>query len=164
MSTNKWLVIYTKPRWEKKVAKLLTEKGVDCYCPLNKVSRKWSDRMKIVEEPLFKSYVFVKIGDAERTKVRMTDGVLNFVFWLGKPAVVKANEIENIKRFLGEHESVQLQKLEVKVNQRVKITAGIFMDQIGEVLQVNSKTVKIAITSLGCMLVAVIEKKSLAKS
>ncbi|HRX93358.1 MAG TPA: transcription termination/antitermination NusG family protein, partial [Chitinophagaceae bacterium] len=59
--TNKrWLAVYTKPRWEKKVNKLFKEKGLESYCPLNKVRRKWSDRMKIVEEPLFKSYVFVK--------------------------------------------------------------------------------------------------------
>ncbi len=163
MSARKWLVVYTKPRWEKKVAKLLGEKGVEHFCPLNKVSRKWSDRKKIVEEPLFKSYVFVKIEETDRTKVRMVNGVLNFVFWLGKPAIVKENEIENIKRFLGEHENVQVKSLDVAVYQRVIITSGIFMDQEGEVLQVNSKTVKLLIKSLGCELVAVIDKKSLEK-
>ncbi|TBR18520.1 MAG: UpxY family transcription antiterminator [Chitinophagaceae bacterium] len=164
MTTAKWLVIYTKPRWEKKVAKLLEEKGVEKYCPLNKVRRKWSDRMKTVEEPLFKSYVFVKIADDDKTKVRMTAGVINFIYWLGKPAVVREKEIENIKRFLDEHENVKLQQMTLQVNQRVKITSGIFMDQVGEVLQVNSKTVKMAIDSLGCMLVAVVEKSRLISS
>ena len=164
MTTAKWLVIYTKPRWEKKVAKVLEEKGVEKYCPLNKVRRKWSDRMKTVEEPLFKSYVFVKINDEDRTKVRMTNGVINFIYWLGKPAVVREKEIENIKRFLDEHENVQLQPMTLQVNQRVKITSGIFMDQVGEVLQVNSKTVKMAIDSLGCMLVAIVEKSRLISS
>ncbi|MCB0716695.1 MAG: antitermination protein NusG, partial [Chitinophagaceae bacterium] len=45
---RKWLAIYTRPRWEKKVNKLLLEKKVECYCPLNKVTRKWSDRYKVV--------------------------------------------------------------------------------------------------------------------
>jgi transcription antitermination factor NusG len=62
-TTKKWFAIYTRPRWEKKVHKLLEEKGIECYCPLNKVHRKWSDRIKIVEEPLFKSYVFVKLTE-----------------------------------------------------------------------------------------------------
>ncbi|MBL0358846.1 MAG: UpxY family transcription antiterminator [Chitinophagaceae bacterium] len=53
--------MYTKPRWEKKVACLLDEKGIENYCPLNKVVKQWSDRKKVVLEPVFKSYVFVKI-------------------------------------------------------------------------------------------------------
>ena len=89
----KWYAIYTRPRWEKKVNSLLLEKGIESYCPLNKVRRKWSDRIKVVEEPLFKSYVFVKIGDEHRTEVRMTTGVVNFVYWNGKPAVIREKEI-----------------------------------------------------------------------
>ncbi len=79
-STKKWLAIYTKPRWEKKVYGMLQEKGVESYCPLNKVQRKWSDRIKIVEEPLFKSYVFVRVCEDEKTPVRMLGGVVNFVY------------------------------------------------------------------------------------
>ena len=84
----KWYAIYTRPRWEKKVNHLLLQKGVESYCPLNKVRRKWSDRIKIIEEPLFKSYVFVKVAESDRTEIRMTDGVINFVYWNGKPAVM----------------------------------------------------------------------------
>ncbi len=76
---TKWFAIYTRPRWEKKVHILLMQKGIESYCPLNKVRRRWSDRIKLVEEPLFKSYVFVKTDEAGRTPVRMTDGVVNFV-------------------------------------------------------------------------------------
>ena len=84
--TAKWYAIYTRPRWEKKVNHLLQGKGIESYCPLNKVRRKWSDRIKTIEEPLFKSYVFVKIDEEARTNVRMTDGVINFVYWNGKPS------------------------------------------------------------------------------
>ena len=98
--SRKWLAVYTRPRWEKKVNRLLTEKGLESYCPLNKVRRKWSDRMKVVEEPLFKSYVFVKVDNNDRIAVRMTNGAINFVYWDGKPAVIKEKEITAIKRFL----------------------------------------------------------------
>src|ERR1700733_14584165 len=101
--SSKWLAIYTRPRWEKKVNLLLKEKGFESYCPLNKVRRKWSDRIKVVEEPLFKSYVFVKIDEAARTEIRMTAGVINFVYWNSKPAVIKEKEIATIKRFLDEY-------------------------------------------------------------
>lgn len=141
---------------------LLAEKGVERYCPLNKVRKKWSDRMKIVEEPLFKSYVFVKVNNEDRTDVRMTPGVINFVYWNGKPAVIKEKEINAIKRFLDEYENVEVKPLEVKVNQRVKIMAGPLMDQEGKVLEVKNKKAKVAIDSLGYMLVASVEKTKLA--
>jgi transcription antitermination factor NusG len=161
---NKWLAIYSRPRWEKKVNKLLLEKGFECYCPLNKVRRKWSDRVKIVEEPLFKSYVFVKVSDEDRTGVRMTNGVINFVYWDGKPAVIKEKEINAIKRFLNEYENVEVQPMNLQVHQRVKITTGPLMDQEGEVLSVQRKAVKVAIDSLGYVLVAYIDRTKLTSA
>ena len=162
--TRKWLAIYTRPRWEKKVNRLLAEKGLESYCPLNKVRRKWSDRVKIVEEPLFKSYVFVKVSDDDRAAVRMTAGAINFVYWLGKPAVIKEKEINAIKRFLNEHENVEARPVELKVNQRVRITNGTLMDQEGKVLDVRRKTVRVAIDSLGYILVAYIDRTKLTSA
>lgn len=162
MGTRKWLAVYTRPRWEKKVSQLLAEKGVERYCPLNKVRRKWSDRIKVVEEPLFKSYVFVKVNEEDRTGVRMTPGIINFVYWNGKPAVIKEKEINAIKRFLDEYENVEVKPMEVKVNQRVKILVGPLMDQEGKVLEVKHRTAKVAIDSLGYVLVASVEKTKLA--
>ena len=86
--------------------------------------RKWSDRVKIVEEPLFKSYVFVRVTDEDRTAVRMTPGVINFVYWNGKPALIKEKEINAIKQFLNEYENVEVKPIELELNQRVKITKG----------------------------------------
>jgi transcription antitermination factor NusG len=161
---SKWLAIYSRPRWEKKVNQLLLEKGFESYCPLNKVRRKWSDRVKIVEEPLFKSYVFVKVNEESRTAVRMTSGVINFVYWEGKPAVIKEKEINAIKRFLNEYENVEVQPLNLKVHQRVKITTGPLMDREGEVLSLRRKMVKVAIDSLGYVLVAYIDRTKLTSA
>jgi transcription antitermination factor NusG len=159
--TPKWYAVYTKPRWEKKVAGLLLHRGIESYCPLNKVRRRWSDRMKTIEEPLFKSYVFVRIDDEARTAVRMTDGIINFVYWNGKPAVVKDAEINTIKRFLDEYENVTLQRIDVGVNERVKVIAGPMMEAEGRVLELKNKTAKVAIDSLGYVLVATIDKTKL---
>ena len=158
---RKWYAIYTRPRWEKKVNTLLTEKGVESYCPLNKVKRKWSDRLKTVEEPLFKSYVFVKVGDAEKTEVRMTTGVINFIYWNKKPAIIKEREIQTIRRFLNEYEQVEVYPKDLKLNERVRITAGSLMDHEGKVLDIRHKAVKVAIDSLGYVLVAYIERSKL---
>ena len=143
---------------------LLIEKGLESYCPLNKVRRKWSDRVKVVEEPLFKSYVFVKVDDDDRSNVRMTNGAINFVYWNGKPAVIREKEIVAIKRFLNEYENVEARPLELKVNQRVRITNGTLMDKEGKVLDVRHKTVKVAIDSLGYILVAYIDRSQLTSA
>lgn len=157
----KWYAIYTRPRWEKKVNSLLSQKGIESYCPLNKVRRKWSDRIKIVEEPLFKSYVFVKITDQQRTDVRMTSGVMNFVYWNSKPAIIREKEILNIRKFLDEYENVEAVKMDIKPEERVIITSGPMMEQEGKVLEVKNKMAKVCIDSLGYMLIAYIDKTKL---
>ncbi|HET9055415.1 MAG TPA: UpxY family transcription antiterminator [Chitinophagaceae bacterium] len=153
-----WYAVYTKPRWEKKVYQLLTDKSITAYCPLNKVSKRWSDRTKIVMEPLFKSYVFTFLTKDEMVKVRMTQGVLNFVYWLGKPAVIKEKEITLIKKFLDEYENVQVEPISLSPNQRVRIKKGIFMEKEGEVLKILNNRVVIAIESLGYQLIAQVNK------
>ena len=120
--------------------------------------------MKIVEEPLFKSYVFVKVSDEDRTVVRMTPGVINFVYWDGKPALIKEKEINAIKLFLNEYENVEVKPLNLELNQRVKIITGPLMDQEGQVVGLNRKTVKVAIDSLGYMLIAHIDRTKLTSA
>jgi len=162
--SRKWLAVYTRPRWEKKVNQLLEEKGFECYCPLNKVRRKWSDRVKLVEEPLFKSYVFVKLSEDDRNEVRMTTGAINYVYWNGKPAVIKEKEITAIRRFLNEYENVEAFPMDLALNQRVRVTNGTLMDHEGKVLDVRRKTAKIAIDSLGYILIAYFDRSKLTSA
>jgi len=159
---KKWYAVYTKPRWEKKVHKLFDEKEVENYCPLNKVRKKWSDRIKVVEEPLFKSYIFVQISEEEKTKVRMTNGVVNFVYWQGKPAVVKEKEINIIKKFLNEYENVIAQPITLKSDMKIKIQQGMFMDSEATITKVLNNKVQVIIESIGYSLVAVIDKSNIA--
>jgi transcription antitermination factor NusG len=164
MSKNKkWLAVYTKPRWEKKVNALFNAKGFESYCPLNKVRRKWSDRIKLVEEPLFKSYVFVHITDDEEPAVRMINGVLNFVYWLGKPAVIKQQEIDRIKRFLNDYEDVSAEAMTIKPADTVVIRAGALMDKEAKVIRHLGNRVELEIESLGYKLVAYVDTKNLSK-
>ena len=157
-ATKKWFAVYTRPRWEKKVHKLLQEKGIECYCPLNKVHRKWSDRVKIVEEPLFKSYLFVKVNEDEKTPVRMTDGVVNFIYWLGKPAIIKEKEIETIKRFLNDHHDVEVRPIDIAAGKKVMVQSGILMGKQGTIKKVLHKKVEVVIESIGFILTAYIDK------
>jgi transcription antitermination factor NusG len=159
---KKWYVVYTKPRWEKKVYSLLLERRFEAYCPLNRVRKKWSDRIKWVHEPLFKSYVFVRIRKEEQTDVRRVDGVVNYVYWLGKPAVVKQKEIETIRKFLNEYNDVQAEPMELSADDRVTIRRGALMDTKARVVKVMNNKVRVVIESIGYSLVAVIDKSNLS--
>jgi transcription antitermination factor NusG len=160
-TSKKWFAVYTRPRWEKKVHKLLEEKGIESYCPLNKVHRKWSDRIKIVDEPLFKSYVFVKVNEEEKTSVRMTQGVVNFIYWLGKPAIIKEKEIETIKKFLNDHHDVEVRPIDIKAGKKVMVQSGILMGKEGTVKKVMHKKVEVIIESIGFVLSAYIDKSKI---
>ena len=92
-----WFALYTKPRNEKKVAENLAAIGIEVYCPIVTTLKQWSDRKKKVESPLIPSYVFVKIEEANRKDVFQVAGVVQYVFWLGKPAKIKPQELEALK-------------------------------------------------------------------
>jgi transcription antitermination factor NusG len=156
-----WYVVYTKPRWEKKVDALLREQNIIAYCPLNKVRRKWSDRYKVVEEPLFKGYVFVRVDEKQLASVRMINGILNFVYWCGRPAVVREQEIAVIQKFMNEYEDVQAIPYLIELNKRVVIKSGLLMSKEGEVVKIKSNIVEVEIDSLGYKLIAQINKKNL---
>lgn len=159
MSSGKnWYAVYTRPKWEKKVAELLSRKKIDNYCPLYKSVKQWSDRKKTVMEPLFSSYVFVNVDEINQLPVKQTDGILNFVYWLGKPAVIKNDEIDAIRNFLSENEHVKLEKIDVNINDRVKIIDGPFKLWEGDVTEIRPKSVKVLLPSLGYALVAEVPK------
>lgn len=158
-----WYAVYTKPRWEKKVADLLTKKKIENYCPLNRVQRQWSDRKKVILEPLFTSYVFVRISESNQLAIRQTDGVLNFVYWLGKPALIREEEIHAIKLFLKEHDNVKIEKVLLAENDRVRVLSGPLMLREGSILEVKNKTVKVLLPTLGYTLVAELEKGNIEK-
>ncbi|MBO9200842.1 MULTISPECIES: UpxY family transcription antiterminator [Niastella] len=161
MDTNKkWYAVYTRPRWEKKVADLLGRKHIEHYCPMNKIVRQWADRKKLVLEPLFTSYVFVHTTLQEHLTIKQTEGILNFVYWLGQPAVIRDEEIDTIKQFLDEYHNVQLEKINVNMHDRVRISSGPLMAQEGEVIEVRSKTVKVQLPTLGYAMTAEVEKNN----
>ncbi|MGG9964683.1 UpxY family transcription antiterminator [Ferruginibacter sp. SUN106] len=158
-----WHAVYTKPRWEKKVAALLEAKGIEYYCPLNKVTKQWSDRKKTVLEPLFKSYVFVQIAENKKWDLLNIPGILNYVTWLGKPAKIKDSEIATIRKFLKEFESVEVVEGLLEINSKVKIKQGVLMNYHGILLQISGNRASVKIESMGLQLITSIDKKNLEK-
>ena len=93
-----WYVLYTAPRAEKQVRDRINALGVECWLPLHRAPRVWSDRVKIVELPLFNSYLFVRCTDPELRNLTRVYGVARIVYYNGKPAVVRQKEIDAIQR------------------------------------------------------------------
>jgi transcription antitermination factor NusG len=157
-----WFAVYTRPRWEKKVAGLLEEKGIENYCPLNKVTKQWSDRRKVVLEPVFKSYVFVRVSEDKKWDIKKINGVLNFVYWLGKPASIPDKDIDTIRRFLNEFSGVQIEQQDaIPVNSKVRIKQGLLMNYHGILLEVSGSKARVRIDSMGIQLSAQFDKKNL---
>jgi len=129
-----WYVIYTKSRSEKRVAEELRLRGVDVYCPMQRVRRKWSDRYKWVEEPLFRSYCFVRLEEHERRKVYGVPGFVRYLLWLNQPATVRESEIDVIKKMLNDYDHERIQVMQFDISDRVRIHSGLFMEQDGVVM------------------------------
>ncbi len=156
-----WYVVYTRPRWEKKIAENLSAVGIENYCPLNKVTRQWSDRRKKVLEPVFKGYVFVKIADEKKWEIKKIAGILNFVHWLGKPAKVREEEIDTIRKFLKEFDDVIVEKKDFELNEKVRITQGVLMNYEGMIISVFGNRAIVKIDSMDLQLSAQFDKKNL---
>jgi len=161
-NVRKWYVIYTRPRWEKKVDQLLQIQGINSYCPLRKVQSKWADRIKNIELPLFSSYVFVHISPKEELKVRLTLGVMNFVYYMGKPAQIRPSVIDSIKEFLQIYPEAEVMSLQgMEVGDRVKIKEGIMKQKQGQIIKLQGKDVLIVIDSLNCALITKVPSSNL---
>ena len=150
-----WHVIYTKSKWEKKVDALLTKNGFESWCPVQKRERQWSDRKKIIEEPLFRSYVFIKASKEDYTKILSTMGVVNFLYFLRKPAIIRDNEIEAIRKYLGQSDaSIQVVDMaNLPPQTKVEINQGLFMGQKGEVVKASKKSVYEKLESINMMMI-----------
>ena len=150
--TKNWYVLYTKPRHEKKVAELLAAAGYTVYCPLQKVVRKWSDRTKVVEEPLFKGYVFIQIEDHKRDEVFTYPGTVRYLFWLRRPAIVREEEIATIQKWLGHYDHERLSVTAITPGTYVRITSGKFMNEEGTLLDTTNSKALVQLKELGIQL------------
>ena len=145
---KKWYVVYTKARNEKKTALILEKSGIDVYCPIVKEVRQWTDRKKTVEVPLFSSYLFVHLAPKERELVYAAPGVVRYLFWLNRPAIVKDQEIETLKSWLsGEVLAAKVQTL--KAGDCLSISQGPFKGKDGVIQNINANRVQLVLKELG---------------
>jgi len=147
-----WYVVYTKPKWEKKVAERLNEIGVVTYCPLITKVSQWSDRKKIISVPLFNSYIFVRTEEKERNRIFQVIGAVRYLFWLGKPAMVKDSEIEAIKNWLSVPDVYEVSLDKWKKGDKIVLDSGPFISQSAIIQEVKQHHYILILESLGCVL------------
>jgi len=147
--TKSWYVLYTKPRHEKKLAERLQSEGWTVYCPLKKTTKQWSDRKKVVEEALFPSFIFVQCEVHDREKVFVHASAVRYLYWLGKPAVVRSEEIESIRHWMGEVNHASITVESIPVGSKVRLGAGPLMGQLGKVKEHRGGQVTILLEQLG---------------
>ncbi|MDX6182194.1 UpxY family transcription antiterminator [Flavobacterium sp. Fl-77] len=147
-----WYVVYTKPKWEKKVAEKLNQIGIECYCPMITQIKQWSDRKKKVEVPLFNSYVFVKLEDVDRNAVFQIAGVIRYLFWLGTPAIVRDDEIDIIKKSIAVSDGHDIVVESHKVGDKIKLESGVFSNQEATIQEISKTHYILVLESLGCVL------------
>ncbi len=152
-----WFAIYTRPKNEKKVAFSLEKMGIEAYCPMITQVKQWSDRKKKVEMPLINSYVFVNINEKDRNLVFEVPGVVRYLFWLGKPAIIQEHEILALKESLNEIiSSVEVEG--IKAGDDLTISKGPFIGKEGVVSQVEKNKIRLVLKELGFLITITKEK------
>lgn len=144
-----WYVLYTKSRYEKAVADKLALSGIEVYCPLLKRKKLWSDRWKWVEEPLFRSYCFVRLEDKDRDTIFSLPGVVRYVYHCGKPAIIRSKEMDLLKSWLMQYDHDSIQSETLNVSDRIRIRSGALMDKEAEVLESKGHYALLLLEDLG---------------
>ncbi len=121
-----WYAVQTRARNEKVVVERLREQGLITFLPLVAEIRKWSDRKKKVELPLFSCYVFVKLvfrNDEARMRVYRTNGVFGIVSMRGEAIPIPEEQIEALRTVVKQQVSWSAHPF-LKIGQRVRIRSG----------------------------------------
>lgn len=153
-----WYAIYTKLNCELKVIAQLNRKKIENYCPLNSISNNTGFRKKWNNMPLFKSIVFVYISDGEMLIVKQTTDILNFLYWLGSPAVINNEEVKNIERFTSDYTNIITEKMIVNPYAALQIISHI--DLINTDVSSKSTLIKMLLPSLGFAIMASVDSST----
>jgi len=134
-----WLAVYTRSRAEKRLQELLTAKGIEAYVPLRRTIRQWSDRRKTVDEPIIRSYCFVRVTGPEYFEVLNTPGAVRYIWFEGKPAVIPDRQIDLMKVITGSDIEVECLPDTFRPGLRVRVNAGPLAGLTGELAEISNK-------------------------
>lgn len=137
-SVKYWFVLYTHSKCEFKVADSLLQMQIDYFLPTRKVLRKWSDRQKEIDSPLFPGYIFIHADESERLKSIELKQVAKCLSDFGKPAIVPEWQIKTLEKMLNEKARFDIIEGIIK-GKEVEISSGVFAGYKGIVLNAENK-------------------------
>ncbi len=151
---KKWYPIYTQAKAEKKTAERLQKCGIEVYLPLKRVEKQWSDRKKILLEPLLNSYLFVKIYENQLSEVSAVQGFARYIYFSGKIASIPDKQIEDLKLLIEGSEHLEIEETDLSAGQKVIIKSGPFKGIQAELLSLKQKRkIVLKIHNLGLSIV-----------
>lgn len=158
-----WYAIYTRSNKEKRLLANLEEANIECYLPLKKTLRQWSDRKKWIEEPLFRCYLFVRVSHIEFFRVLNMPGVIKYVSFGGQPQTIPSSQIDNIKKLVNQQErEIILSRENIEKGRNAEVLFGPFKGMNGEIVKIfGNYRIVLRIESLGCSLYANISKEEI---
>jgi hypothetical protein len=143
-----WHVIHTKPRGEKKVEEQLLSLGINAYCPTRNEIRLWSDRKKRIQVPVLPSMVLVNIDEKDIDRVFECPGVVRYMFWMGKRAIVRQLEIDIMKKYLdGSYNLTGSISSSINVGDDFKLPS--FNNEKGIISRISNNNIWIYLKSIG---------------
>ncbi len=143
-----WYVLHTKPRSEKKVEEKLLSLGISAYCPTRSEIRFWSDRKKRIQVPVLPSMVLVNIDTKDINRVFESSGVIRYMFWLGKRAIVRQEEVDILKKYLnGSYNFINTKFSNIKVGDDFSLSS--FNNESGIVKRISNNNIWIYLKSIG---------------
>lgn len=141
-----WYLLYTASRAEKQVEQRLKSEGIEVFLPVHLTPRIWSDRVKLVEVPLFRSYIFVKTIDEVLRSLVKVNGVSRIVYYNGSPAIVRQSEIDNIITFLERAKGLECEFI---VKEEVEIMTGPMKSKIGKIKKISGQRLTLTLDQIG---------------
>jgi transcription antitermination factor NusG len=164
MNKRRWYAVYVRSRNEKKVLANLLENNFESYLPLLKTLRQWKDRKKLVDIPLFNSYVFVYVGLLEHHKVRQVQGIVNFISFEGKPTAIPDEQIKSLQLLLKSTEKFEIGYEKIELGEEVEVFKGTLKGFRGTLVEYKGKKkVLLRIDALNQYLMVEIQHSSLKK-
>ncbi len=150
-NTYVWYAVYTRSRGEKKAQQSLQKKGIECYLPLKKELRQWSDRKKWVEMPYIASYLFVKVSPKEYNEVLNEPMISRYVYFNGQAAVIPEWQIDLMKAVIASEIEVEFSLHHYQKGDKIRIDSAPLKGVEGEVLGTPNAKKKQLLVRIGDM-------------
>jgi transcription antitermination factor NusG len=158
-----WYAVYTKPNKELKVATILNKKGINHFFPVINTIKGRNGSKRVTIEPLINNHVFVKVAASEIRMINNIPGVISILFWKSKPAVIKENEIDAMRRLVSSYNNIKIEKTAVDVLADASVEEDPLLLFNEKSVSVKYQTVRVSLPSLGYCITAQREKSSLTK-